>query len=97
MWRLTSQPDYFDAHYNLGNALAAQGDFSGAAEQFGEAAKLNPGDANAQANLGTALVQLGRLNEAKSHYEAALRIDPTNQLAHDNLQQLEQLTRETPH
>jgi len=93
---LTSQPDYFDAHYNLGNALAAQGDFSGAAEQFGDAAKLNPDDANTQANLGTALVQLGRLGEAKSHYEAALRIDPSNQLARDNLQQLEQLTRERP-
>jgi Tfp pilus assembly protein PilF/mono/diheme cytochrome c family protein len=93
---LTSQPDYFDAHYNLGNALAAQGDFSGAAEQFDDAAKLNPDDANTQANLGTALVQLGRLGEAKSHYEAALRIDPSNQLARDNLQQLEQLTRDRP-
>jgi len=91
---LAIQPDYFDAHYNLGNVLAAQGDFSGAAQQFGDAARLNPNDANAQTNLGSALVQLGRLSEAKSHYEAALRIDPTNQLARDNLQQLEQLTRE---
>jgi len=47
--------------------------------------------------LGTALVQLGRLNEAKSHYEAALRIDPANQLARENLQQLEQLTKERSH
>jgi hypothetical protein len=92
---LASQPDYFDAHYNLGNAYAAQGNFALAAEQFNEAAKLNPGDANAQANLGTALVQLGRLDEARTHYEAALRIDSSNQLARENLQQLEQLIKES--
>jgi Flp pilus assembly protein TadD/mono/diheme cytochrome c family protein len=91
---LQSQPDYFDAHYNLANAMAAQGDFNGAVEQFGDAAKLNPRDANAEANLATALVQLGRLKEAKTHYQDALRIDPANQLALENLQQLEQLERE---
>jgi Flp pilus assembly protein TadD len=94
---LASQPDYFDAHYNLGNALAAQGNFGGAADQFAEAVKLNPDDANAQANLGTALAQLGRLTEARLHYEAALRIDPSNQLARENLQQIEQMTKGTPH
>ena len=94
---MTSQPDFFDAHYNLGNALAAQGEFNGAAHEFGEAATLNPQDANAEANLGTALAQLGRLNEARSHYQAALRIDPTNALARDNLQQLNQLEKEAPH
>jgi Flp pilus assembly protein TadD len=59
--------------------------------------RLNPEDANAQANLGTALAQLGRLAEAKLHYEAALRIDPNNQLARENLQQIEQMTKGTPH
>ena len=63
-------------------------------DRFGEAARLNPRDANAEANLATALVQLGRLKEAKAHYQAALRIDPANQLALENLQQLEQLERE---
>ena len=82
-------------YYNLANAYAAQGNFGGAAEQFGEAAKLNPDDAMAEANLGTALVQLGRLQEARTHYEAALRIDSSNQLARENLQQLEQLIKES--
>lgn len=88
---LKVQPDYFDAHYNRGNVLAAQEDFRGAAAEFAEAAKLNPNDANAQANWGTALVQLGRLQDARLHYEAALRIDPANELARENLQQLEQI------
>jgi Tfp pilus assembly protein PilF/mono/diheme cytochrome c family protein len=94
---LTSQPDYFDAHYNLGSALASQGEFAGAVEQFQAAVRLNSEDANAQANLGTALAQLGRLTEAKSHYEAALRIDPGNQLARENLQHIEQMTKGSPH
>jgi Tfp pilus assembly protein PilF len=93
---LKAQPDYFDAHYNLGTALAAQEDFTGAAAEFAEAAKLNPNDANAQANWGTALVQLGRLQDARSHYETALRIDPANELARDNLQQLEEMLKSQP-
>jgi tetratricopeptide (TPR) repeat protein len=76
---LSFAADYFDTHYNLGNVFATQGDFRAAAEQFGEAAKINPDDANAQANLGSALAAIGQLNEAKSHYEAALRIGPSNQ------------------
>lgn len=94
---LQVQPDYFDAHYNLGNLYASQGDFSQAAAEFSEAAKINPQDANTQANWGTALVQLGKVQEAKSHYEAALRIDPANELARENLQQLEQMMKEVRH
>jgi tetratricopeptide (TPR) repeat protein len=94
---IAAQPDYFDAHYNLASVLASQGNFQDAASQFGEAVRLNPEDANAQANLGTALAQLGRLTEAKSHYEAALRIDSGNQLARENLQQIEQMTKESSH
>lgn len=59
--------------------------------------RLNPEDASAQANLGTPLAQLGRLTEAKSHYEAALRIDPSNQLARENLLQVELMLGEARH
>ena len=78
------------------NALASQGRFTEAVEQFQAAVRLNAEDANAQANLGSALAQLGRLAEAKSHYEAALRIDPANQLARENLQQIEEMTKGSP-
>ena len=43
---LETRPDYFEAHYNLGFALAGQEDFEGAAEQFRLASQLQPEDAN---------------------------------------------------
>jgi tetratricopeptide (TPR) repeat protein len=54
---LRSRPDYFDAHYNLGPALAMQNNFAAAV-------RLNPQNANAKANLGAALAELGNGKEA---------------------------------
>jgi len=91
---LRSRPDYFDAHYNLGTALAMQGDFRGAVEHFRSAVRLNPQDANAEANLGGALAETGNWKEARMHLERALAIDPNHELARENL---EQVKRESPH
>jgi len=51
---------------------------------------LNPEDANAEANLGSALAETGNVKEARLHYERALKLNPNNELARENLQQLEQ-------
>jgi Tfp pilus assembly protein PilF len=75
---LETRPDYFEAHYNLGFALAGQEDFEGPAEQFRLASQLQPEDANVEANLGAALAQTGRYLEAKSHFERACRSSPTS-------------------
>jgi len=91
---LRSRPDYFDAHYNLGTALAMQGDFRGAVEHFRSAVRLNPQDANAEANLGGALAETENWKEARMHLERALAIDPNHELARENL---EQVKRESPH
>ncbi|HEX4538029.1 MAG TPA: tetratricopeptide repeat protein [Candidatus Acidoferrum sp.] len=85
---LRSRPDYFDAHYNLGTALAMQNDFAAAVEEFRAAVRLNPQDANAEANLGAALAELGNWKEARAHLEKALAIDPTLANARDNLEQV---------
>jgi tetratricopeptide (TPR) repeat protein/mono/diheme cytochrome c family protein len=85
---LRSRPDYFDAHYNLGTALAMQNDFAAAVEEFRAAVRLNPQDANAEANLGAALAELGNWKEARAHLEKALAIDPTLVNAGDNLEQV---------
>ena len=73
---LKSRPDYFDAHYNLGIALAGAERFPGRRSKFEQALKLRPEDANVEANLGAALAEMGRFPEAKSHFEHALRMDP---------------------
>ena len=90
---LRSRPNYFDAHYNLGTALAMQNDFAGALEHFRAAVQINPQDANAQANLGAALAETGDWKEARVHLEKALAIDPTLANARENL---EQLNRSSP-
>ena len=87
---LRARPDYFDAHYNPGNALASHGDFNGALAHFRAAVRLNPQDANAEANLGSALAETGNVKEARLHYERALALNPNHELARENLQQLDQ-------
>jgi len=64
---------------------------SAAAEQFGEAVRLDPSDAGAQASLGMALANLGRLAEAKACLERSLQLNPENLMVRDNLQALEQM------
>ena len=89
---VAARPEYFDARYNLGLALARLEDFAGAEEQFGAAVKINPNDANAEANLGSAFAAAGDLPNAKTHLERALALNPQNALAKENLEQvLEQL------
>jgi Flp pilus assembly protein TadD len=87
---LKARSDYFDAHYNLGNALASGGDFAGALEEFRAAVKLRPQDADAEANLGSALAETGNVAEARRHFERALQLNPEHQLARENLRAIEQ-------
>jgi len=47
-------------HNNLGVALAQQGNLRDALEEFSQALRLDPADADAQANLKEAREQLGR-------------------------------------
>ncbi len=84
----TERPEYFDAHYNLGIALASAGDFPGAAREFASAVKLRPLDAAAEANFGAALAELGETNNAIAHFNRALQLDPGNRLAKENLEAL---------
>jgi tetratricopeptide (TPR) repeat protein len=90
---LRSRPDYFDARYNLGTALAMQNNFAAAVDEFRAAVLLNPQDANAEANLGAAFAELRNWKEARIHLEKALAIDPALANARDNL---EQVKRELP-
>jgi tetratricopeptide (TPR) repeat protein len=85
---LRTRPNYFDAHYNLGTALAMQNNFVGAVDQFRAAVQLNGQDANAEANLGAALAETKSWKEARLHLERALAMNPNLANARDNLQQV---------
>ena len=91
---LKARPDYFDAHYNLGFALAQRNDFQGAVEQFRTALQLQPHDAAVEANLGVALAEMGHYPEAKAHFQHALQLDANQPIAKENLQALQDPTRQ---
>jgi len=82
---LKVDPDYADAHYNLGVVLQDLGRMSEAGASYVRALKLNPQLAKAQNNLGIVLQDLGRTSEAEASYRRALEIDPGYADAHSNL------------
>jgi len=82
---IARNPDCWMAHNNLAILLVNAGRIPAAAEEFKEALRLKPDDANNENNLGTALVRLGRTQEAIPEYEAALRIQPDYPEVHFDL------------
>lgn len=79
------QPDYADAHYNLGSVLLQKGEIDQAVAQWRTTLSLNPNDAGAHIALGNALLQKRELREAIGHYQAALEIEPLSVLPLNNL------------
>ena len=84
---LRLQPDYIDAHNNLGAALInIPGGTSEAIAQYQEALRLKPDYPGVHYNLGNALMKIpGRMDEAISHLREALRRDPGFAEAHCSL------------
>jgi eukaryotic-like serine/threonine-protein kinase len=82
---LRFQPDYYEAHCNLGSALQALGKHDEAVSEFREAARLQPENAQAHYNLGNILRSLGRRGEAAAAYREAIRARPDHAEAHCNL------------
>lgn len=73
------------AYHNLGVALADQGRFPEAIEQYQAALQIEPDAANVQTDYGNALVKSGRIPEAVAHYRAALRFLPDSPITHNDL------------
>lgn len=70
---------------NLGVALAHQGHYRLAVDQYHNALQLNPQYANAHANLGHVLARQGNIVAAIDHLTTALKINPNKYEAHNNL------------
>jgi tetratricopeptide (TPR) repeat protein len=77
------QPDYADAHNNLGTLLAGADDLAEAIYHFETALRSRPerpDDAPTRYNYAMVLGRTRRFDDAQRELEAPLRIDP--QLAH---------------
>jgi Flp pilus assembly protein TadD len=64
-------PDYVEAHVNLGVALQRRGRLDEAIAQYREALRIAPGAAKARQNLGLTLLLAGRREEAAPYLLAA--------------------------
>ena len=83
LWRhaLSIDRESSFAHNNLGNALAAQGRFEEAIDQFQRALRIDSNDPDATYNLGNALAQQGNFEAAGKQLQQALQINPGNAMA----------------
>lgn len=83
---LQIEPDYAQAHSNLGLALAQAGRQQEAIAEYQAALRNNSQLAETHNYLGVALAGLpGRLDDAIAEYRAALEIKPNYADAHNNL------------
>ena len=69
-------PEFADAHCNLGSVCFNRGEREEAREAFARAVELVPGHVEANLNLGTMLEELGQDESALARYRAALESDP---------------------
>jgi tetratricopeptide (TPR) repeat protein len=79
------QPDYADAHCNLGNTFLRQRNLRDAIICFQEALNIDPNFEEVYYNLGTSLAEVDRLDEAITFLHAAIEINPSFADAHYNL------------
>ena len=79
------QPDFSEAHNNLGNALLNTGRSAEAIEQYREALLSQPDYVEAYNGLGAALLAAGRPQEAVEQYQQALRLKPDYAEVSNNL------------
>jgi tetratricopeptide (TPR) repeat protein len=85
---LVRDPDYADAHVNLGRLLHEANEVHAALVHYRSALKVRPNDATAAFNVGVALEDLGLGGEAIEAYEKAITCDPNSADAHYNVARL---------
>ena len=79
---LEIDPDYMEAHNNLGARYMALNRFEDAAAEFHRAIELDPAAEKAFANLAGALLLLGRVREAEAAARRAVALDPEHFQGH---------------
>ena len=75
--RLQSEPNLWEAHFNLGLAYAQMaGREADAIAEYQTALRMKPDSALAHFHLGNTFHKMGRLPDAIAEYQASLSIDP---------------------
>ena len=82
---VAKSPENFRAHYNLGNALRANGRQKEAIKSYSMSLILRPGYIRARDNLGVVLTEVGRVDDAIKNFSDALKTRPNDPLLHCNL------------
>lgn len=87
---IETNPQYAEAHYNLGNAYYGKGMFdkwkyNEAIAEYKKAIEINPQYAEAHNSFGKAYYQKKMYDEAISEYKKAIEINPQYAEAHYNL------------
>ncbi len=75
-------PDYMEAHHDLGCKYLRLGDEQAAARELERSIELDPGSSRAYANLTIVYLRLGRVPNAESAAKRAFALDARSPLAH---------------
>jgi Flp pilus assembly protein TadD len=85
---LRLQPDLYEPHQNLADALRVKGDLDAAIGEYHECLRLQPSSAVAHNNLGAALERKGDATGALREYEQAFRLAPDDPVIRQNYERL---------
>ncbi|NQU60567.1 MAG: tetratricopeptide repeat protein [Rhodospirillales bacterium] len=80
-----ADPDFAEAHYNLGVVLQLLGNAENAADAFRRAISIKPDYFQAHTNLGAALETMGNTEDAIVAYRLAIDANPSHARAFANL------------
>ena len=76
------QPEFSEAHNDLGLTLYGQGKLETALKSYQKAVELNPNYADAYNNMGVAHQELGAVTRAIESYQKAIAINPNHLVAY---------------
>jgi tetratricopeptide (TPR) repeat protein len=82
---ITTRPDQWTSHYNLGNYLLGQGETSKAIASFQTALQRDPQAIMAMVNMSIAQARRGETDEAEKSLLKALKLVPDNAAANFNI------------
>ena len=85
---ISIDPDYAEAHFDLGRIYALKGDMNRALAEFGIIFRTEPQYAMYHFELGRIFESMKAIDRAKKEYDRALRLDPNMSRAKEALEKL---------